>query len=566
MMGLGEDPLGARVLVVGAGGIGCELLKNLVLSRFTNIEVVDLDVIELSNLNRQFLFRREHIGQPKAKVAVEAVKRLAPNLNITAHFANIKDTGLFPLRFFRNFDLILNALDNLDARRYVNEMCLTAGVSLVESGTAGYLGQTSVILQGKSECFDCTPKESPKTFAVCTIRTTPSAPIHCIVWAKELLLANLFGMPTEEGNLPDDVDGAIVESLKRESDAFIMLREMAVRGDVEYVQAVFNKVFNDDIKNLLALEELWESRNPPTPLTMDLSQLSDKDFHPISQHEIWDLQTWIALFKMCTERLRRRAFDDHPFCEIFFDKDDEDVMNLVSAAANIRAFIFGIPMINHFAVKSMAGNIIPAIATTNAIVAGMIVMQALNILASRVDDCCTAFITYGQRRGALFALEKMSPPNPQCAVCQVDRVIVRVDPLNCTLGRMLDQILVLYSQALKITVRKEDSTVLEGSRILYDEDMTVNEEKTLASLGCGESKFIKVDFLDSCIPLVIVVEVMDDKGIECKFTLLPQSARHPLVETQPEKDDIVEPQAKKSRIELPTAPTVIAVEDDIIIL
>jgi ubiquitin-like 1-activating enzyme E1 B len=74
----------SKVLVVGAGGIGCELLKNLVLSGFIDIETIDLDTIDPSNLNRQFLFRPQHVGMPKAIVAREAVLAFNPRASIVA--------------------------------------------------------------------------------------------------------------------------------------------------------------------------------------------------------------------------------------------------------------------------------------------------------------------------------------------------------------------------------------------------------------------------------------------------------------------------------------------------
>lgn len=179
--------LQSRVLMVGAGGIGCELLKNLVLLGFGEIHVVDLDTIDLSNLNRQFLFRHEHIKKPKALVAKETAKKFNPRVKIQAHHANINESN-FNVDWFRGFDIVFNALDNMDARRHVNKMCLAADVPLIESGTTGFNGQVQVIKKGVTACYDCTPKDAPKSFPVCTIRSTPSQPIHCIVWSKSYLL------------------------------------------------------------------------------------------------------------------------------------------------------------------------------------------------------------------------------------------------------------------------------------------------------------------------------------------------------------------------------------------
>lgn len=133
---------------------------------------IDLDTIETSNLNRQFLFRKRHVGQSKAQVAAEAVLQFKPDVKITAHQADIKEPR-FGVDYFKGFDVILNGLDNLDARRHVNRLCLAAGVPLIESGTAGYLGQVRTVKIG-----------SAMQFYFCLCWTNRAVGITCSLLAK----------------------------------------------------------------------------------------------------------------------------------------------------------------------------------------------------------------------------------------------------------------------------------------------------------------------------------------------------------------------------------------------
>lgn len=120
----------AKVLVVGAGGIGCELLKNLVLVGFGNIEIIDLDTIDLSNLNRQFLFRKADIKKSKALVAAAFARHFNPGsgpqaegdvnakgVGIRARHGNIKESEN-DVEWMKGFDLVLSALDNLGRSPY----------------------------------------------------------------------------------------------------------------------------------------------------------------------------------------------------------------------------------------------------------------------------------------------------------------------------------------------------------------------------------------------------------------------------------------------------------------
>ena len=148
----------ARVLVIGAGALGNEILKNLVLLGFERVVIVDLDKIEESNLSRSILYRSSDVGSYKAEAAARSVLALAPNVKLRPLVANVvQDCGL---GIFAWSDVIIAGLDNREARLWINRCAWKMNRPWIDGAIEGINGVAKVFVAGAAPCYECTLGET----------------------------------------------------------------------------------------------------------------------------------------------------------------------------------------------------------------------------------------------------------------------------------------------------------------------------------------------------------------------------------------------------------------------
>mmetsp|Transcript_59776 Transcript_59776/g.146772 ORF Transcript_59776/g.146772 Transcript_59776/m.146772 type:complete len:698 (+) Transcript_59776:73-2166(+) len=541
----------SKILCVGAGGIGCELLKDLALSGFRQVEVIDLDTIDVSNLNRQLLFRGQHVGMAKCTVACQVAGDMVPPLpadngndkddippiRYQANHGNVCDATKFNVPFIQQFDLVLNALDNVEARRRVNRLCLAANVALVEAGTTGYLGQVTVIHKSSNvACYECKTQETQKVYPICTIRSTPSAPVHCIVWAKELyklvfhskVEESMLYEPDEGGNDEDgDDDGedgvekstgpsTYMPLVKKLRDTLLSSTTNDASNMDEDIKLVLDALYRIEIQKQLDMGRYKAAKKTPACLDTTVLDEGTQLGSPSSSSTsaIWSLEDNVAVLVKCLKDARARSADENapPLLEEF-DKDDDLAMRFVCAASNLRSSVFGIePLQSLYTAKGIAGNIIPAIATTNAICAGLQILQVFKILKKQIElskksnpdesantspdlqlaDSCLYVncIRNRTRNGLYLTASLLEKPNPKCYVCQYASIplTINVNDDKWTLKEFLARVVKKRLGFEQPTLMLEGDFIWEEGDGADEEEFKCNLDKPLAKLPCGGIK------------------------------------------------------------------------------
>jgi ubiquitin-activating enzyme E1 C len=202
--------------------LGCEILKNLALSGFKDIHVIDMDTIDVSNLNRQFLFRHADVGKYKAEVAAKFVEKRVKGVKITPYCGKIQDKDE---EYYMQFALIVCGLDSIEARRWINATLVgmvdnenpDSLKPLIDGGTEGFKGQARVIFPTMTSCIECQLDMHAPRAAVplCTLATIPRQPQHCIEWAHIIAWEEERKDITLDNDDPEHITWLYQKALKR---------------------------------------------------------------------------------------------------------------------------------------------------------------------------------------------------------------------------------------------------------------------------------------------------------------------------------------------------------------
>src|SRR5438552_9984396 len=158
----GQEKLqNARVLIIGAGGLGSPAALYLLAAGIGNLGLVDFDTVDLSNLQRQILYNESSVGKSKISEAKNKLQSLNSNANLILHEERL--TSANALQILKNYDLVLDGSDNFPTRYLVNDACVLSGIPYIYGSIYRFSGQVSVFAVKDGPCYRCLYSEQSDT-------------------------------------------------------------------------------------------------------------------------------------------------------------------------------------------------------------------------------------------------------------------------------------------------------------------------------------------------------------------------------------------------------------------
>ncbi len=449
-----------KMLMVGAGALGCEFVKAFALLGITtnsgNLVLTDNDHIELSNLSRQFLFRQKDIGQPKSQVAVNVAVKMNPAFRAKAmkEYVSPSTEHIFTEDFWDDLDIVIGAVDNIKARMYIDSKCVWHHKAFLDSGTLGTKANTQVVIPKLTQSYADTMDPQEESFPMCTIRNFPNLIEHTIEWGRSQF-EGLFGETPKNAaeyvkssaafmkriSQATTISGTI-EAMKNIMELIKLKKKNSFEDCIAFAREKFQDHFNYTIAQLLHTfppdykdehgVPFWTGpKRAPQILEFD----SKDDLHimyvqalaiimagalkiPVpaekkSKDYITKIASKVSLPPFVPKKVTITVDDKQPaqeqlmgneeeelaklkdelgkltagmkeddFEPVDFEKDDETNFHVdyVHATANLRARNYKIPECDKLKTRGIAGRIIPAIATSTAMIVGCMCNEIFKVI------------------------------------------------------------------------------------------------------------------------------------------------------------------------------------------
>jgi ubiquitin-activating enzyme E1 len=445
-------------------GVGC--------SKDGLVSCTDNDNIELSNLNRQFLFRGGDVNQPKSETACRIGTEMNPDFNVKSYQTLVSDSteSTFNDGFWESLDFVVNAVDNIKARLYVDSRCVWYKKPLLESGTLGTKANSQMIIPHITQCYGDSTDPPEESIPMCTLRNFPNQIEHTIEWGRDdfhtvfndrvndaisfledpakylkaLKDNNTLSGSLEALNLVNELlDTNATKSFEKCVEFAVLKLTKHFTNNIKQLLFIFPKDYRDKEGNLFwsgpkrapevvefdskdelhlhfvsacanliafncGIEQVRDKKEiariadkiaiptftPRSGVKIQTEENEEEEKQPADESPAEELERYNNLIAELNSKVKNVTKDE--FHAADFEKDDDKNFHIdfIHASANLRARNYRITECDQLKTKMIAGKIIPAIATTTAMIVGAVGMELYKVVQgfNEIEDYRNGFI------------------------------------------------------------------------------------------------------------------------------------------------------------------------------